>query len=453
MGILKALKTDDSPFLPYLNTGMLMDVATGAMVPGNSYWVLNGGIAPTTGIAGRGQRYKSTQAISALMGALGRYKGSEGVVIDTENSIPNENRLHQLGDPHYPVDDDNIELKDSSNMDLAATLKYIRKIAEEKMKIKKDLMVETPFINPRTGKPLQIMLPTIICVDSISRAEVFNKSDELYTKHSLGDSGLNTVYMQEGNAKTQFIRQLPGLAVRAGIYFIVTAHIGDKFELNPFAKSQKDLQYMKGSDTIKGTGSQFNFLMSLLLDSRATEVQQDSKKKCKYPASFSEPLEVSKVSNVIVRCKNNISGTIVPNMVSQHQGVLRDVSNYGFVMDENMFGLEGSKQTQNIPWLPDKKFGRTTIREMSEKDYEIHRSIEILAQMAYIRNYWSAFAAKDLEIDTKINPSAFVKAVLKGGDNFISDIVNSRGHWTYDKEDPRKYMSIFDILHLLLKHK
>ena len=45
----------------------------------------------------------------------------------------------------------------------------------------------------------------------------------------------------------------------------------------------------------------------------------------------------------------------------------------------------------------------------------------------------------------------FIDLTAKSNTIMISDILNSRGYWTYDKNNKRPYMSIFDICELLQK--
>jgi len=446
MSILDSLGLIDNVFVPYLNTGTHLDLATGVYVPGiNGEMLLNGGLGLTMGIVGRPQMYKSTKALSITSKILDRYKEVEAIVLDTEFAIPSPTRFDDLTGNGHKVSD-RVKLIDISNYDMSSFNRLIRDLVKHKIENKKDYIVDTPFLDPKTLKPLKIFIPTIVVIDSISKLGLAKES-ELYDKHDLGDSQLNMVYMQDGNAKTQFIRQIPTLAAKAGIYFVITAHIGDKFNLDPYAPTPKDLQYMKGSDSIKGTGSQFTFLTSILLESRAVKVLQDSNKECQYPTSFSTATELNQVTSVVCRCKNNVSGTQIDSVISQYQGILSGLSNYHFLRKHNNFGLDGSNLSQTCKLYPNVKLERKTVRDEITKSYELERALEILGQLCYIKNYWSSYSMRDA-VDFNIRPSVFVDKVLKGG-AAMADILNSRSHWTIDKKDPRKYMSIYDILKII----
>jgi hypothetical protein len=446
MGLFDELNVQENSFIPYLNTGTLVDIAVGGFVPGvNNTMILNGGIGMTNGVVGREQRFKSTTTISLMMGVLGRYINSDLLVNDTEFSIGTKERL--LGMADMPVDTDRIRLTDPSNYDMAGLFTEIRRIVKHKIENKKDYLVETPFINPKTLKPIMMYIPTLVMIDSWSKLYL-QTVDDLYDKASLGDSQLNMVYMKDGNAKTQFMQHLPTLAAKAGIYFILTAHVGDKFEMDAFSKSPKDLQHMNQRDTIKNVGSQFNYLTSLLLENRTVTVLQDSKKECQYPIVGCSPMELSSVKSVVNRCKNNISGTTMTHIVSQNNGIIRGLSNYELLLDNDSFGMTGNNIKKHVGIYSEPTLMRTTVRQQLRDSYELCRALEILAQLCYIQNYWSNTGTE--EVSFRVLPEKFTEMVLAKKD-VIAEILNSRGYWTYDKKDPRKYMSLYDILVLLNK--
>ena len=446
MSLFAALNTPNSTFIPLLNTGTLIDMGTGAYIPGmDGSMILNGGIGMTNGIIGREQRFKSTSASSLIMGVLGRYKDSELLFHDTEFSIGNKERLLAMAD--MPVNPESIRLTDPTNYDMASLFTAIRELVKYKIEHRKDYLVETPFLDPKTLKPIKMYIPTIVSIDSWSKLYL-QIVDSLYDQNALGDSGLNMVYMKDGNAKTQFMQHLPVLAAKAGIYFVLTAHIGDKFEMDAFSKSPKDLQHMNQKDTMKGVGSQFGYLTSLLLENRVISLLHDSKKECKYPVEESTNMELNEIKSVIARCKNNMSGAVIAQVLSQRYGILRDLTNYEFLLTNDAFGLTGNNVRKGVGILPDVSIMRTTIRKQFQESYELRRAIEILAQLCYVQNYWSVTSN---QVDFKVTPAAFTELVLSKPKDKVAEILNSRGYWTYDKTDSRKYMSLYDILAILKK--
>ena len=448
MSIFKSMNFTSSGFVPFLNTGTLLDISSGAFLPGmNNTMILNGGLSSTNGFQGRPQTYKTSIALAMAINACINYKDCEMWVHDSEYAISSKERISGMS--RRPIDHDRIRLTnpshESSNgklLDLPEVHQEIIRLANHKLKHKKDLMVEIPFLNPKTGKPYQMIIPTKAYANSVLSS---------YDKKELGDSSNNTIHMKDGNLKSQFIPHIVSLAAQASIYFVLTAHIGDKTDMNPMMKSPKILQHMKSTDKPVNVGTQFTFLMSNLVDIRkATLIQNSAKTKSRYPIEGGSPVELSKITSVISRCKNNVSGTAVEHITSQSQSLLIGVTNFDYLSQNNPSGLQGSN-TKIHPWFPEDKLANHTVRGKLRDSYELSRAIEILAQLCFIRNNWNTFNIQG--VDLGINPDKFVDDVLAGNKTMISDICNSRGYWTYDKDDPRKYMSVYDIIYMLKNDK
>lgn len=471
--IFSKLKKHDKRLF-YLNTLSQLDLATGAFLQGSSslnkkdiQFYLNGGVSPTFSIVGREQTFKSSTTLSYLSRILSIYKDSYGLVYDTEFAISDENRIISLGNElskvlsnlegssfHGNTISERIVLKDKSEFDLDGFFNIIKEIAEERIKHEKDYEVESPFINPNTNKPYRTWIPFIVVIDSLTLMQSISEL-ELYDKHQITDKETNMIFMSDGKSKTQFIRQLPLISNKAGIYFMITAHVGKKMNLNPFEKVTRDLQFMNMNDTIKGVGSQFTFLINTLIESREPKVLLDSNKKCLYPRSqHNSPVELSLLKNVVCRCKNNISGQEIPIIISQDEGLLSGLSYFHYIKEgssQNMFGLDGNNRNQKVILKDDISINRKNIREHLSQNYELFRAIEITAQLLHILSWWNVSKIPELLSIISKTANDIFKGIVGNKSIKISDILNSRSYWTYDKKDKRTYMSIFDIIKLINK--
>ena len=351
----------------YLNTNSLLDIASGEFLPGiykkKHQFHLNGGLAPLNGIIGTEQTYKSSIGLSFLSRVLSIYKDSYGLCYDSEYAIPNEHRIITLSDEiKYGHDIGNrLVLKDKSDYDMDQFFNLLKKMVLEREQHKKDLLVETPFINPKTGKPYLTVIPLVVIIDSLSLMQSA-KELTMYNEHDISAKEQNMMFMMDGKAKSQFIKQLPLMAHKGGIHFILTAHITTKVSINPFEKTKKELQFMKFNDTTRGTGKQFSALMNTLLETRSVKVLQDSKKGAYYPLTKnSSNVDLSTVDTVTCRNKNNESGSIVPFISSQKYGIQSSLGNYHYLRDEPSLNLKGAKS--KIPLKPDITFNRKQIRK------------------------------------------------------------------------------------------
>lgn len=442
MSILKKFEIKESSFIPYFNTGTPLDIANGKYVPGqDGHMVLNGGLPQTMALAGRQERFKSTETMSLIMNILGRYKDAEAIVYDTESSLQKD-RLLSMGD--RPIENGNERLQLISQTDYFTEdfVALIKKVADEKRKNAKDYTVETPLFDPVTHQPVRMMIPTFVVIDSWSKMRSKAVAETL-DKVSSSDSGTNMVNMTEGNIKTKVMGQLPYIAGSAGIYFVFTAHIGENYVLDPYAPKPKSLQHMKASDKFKNVGSDFSFLISTLLEARDARVIQTDKKECFYPDTFTSDTEYSRVGNVVCRCKNNGSGPQFSLVISQGRGVDTPLTNYDYLRTNKFYGLDGNHINHKPMIYPDVTLSRTTISKKVVDDKRLRRALEILSQLCQIQNSWSL---RDMPVPFDIKPETLADKLSNMSSYSVTDILDSRGHWTYDKKDPEPYLSLFDIL-------
>lgn len=431
----------------YINTGTLFDLATGKFRSGvNNTWVLDGGLSNCLGITGRAQTYKSGLAGSLIARAMNIHPEARALIWDTENTVSAGAERYDYFTPiEHPVSD-RITFCNATTVDLTKFYSMFKEIVDEKLAHKKDYIVESPFLDTRTGKPVKVWIPTFILVDSFSKANAA-QSAGVFENNDIDATGMNTLYLKDGMVKTRIMQDLPTRAARAGIYVIMTAHVGDKIDLDPYAPTPKQMQYMKGSDRMKNVGSGFEFLTTGLVQTIKAEVMQDSNKKCLYPDKYSTARDVNLVTTMTVRGKNNSSGNDVQYVLSQNQGLLSTVTNFNYLRNSKNYGLnvEGNNQKFSPLLLPDVNFTRNTLREVSGGSYRVRRAIELTAQLCFIQNTWSTFRMPDY-ISTPIDKFA---ELLTHNEKFgVDRVLESTGVWSTSKQE-RERLTILDVLNIL----
>lgn len=432
------------PFQPYINTGTLFDFATGKFRQGlNNKWVLDGGFSPCNGIAGRAQTFKSNLALSFLVGAMLIHRDAECYAYETENAY-HIDRFDDFSLQDCPISD-RIVFKNSTICTLSDFYEEYATLVEEKIKQKKDYIIESPFLDTKTGKALKIWRPTFVVIDSFSRARS-DKGDQQYDDNAIDSSGMNTLWLSEGNVKTRIMNDLPSKAAKAGIYVIMTAHVGNKQDLDPYNRAPKQLQYMKNMDKMKNVGSNFEFLVTSLLQTLKAEVLQDTTKNCEYPNKYSTPVDVNRVDTIVVRGKNNASGVQIPFVVSQYQGILNSVTNFLFLKGNKNFGLD--VQGNNLSFKTkfyNKDFTRKTLRDLADSDYALYRALELTTQLCFIQKVWNTYRLPDF---IHISPDKFAEKLLTSKTYTVDRVLQSTGVWTTSKQE-RERLTIFDILMIL----
>lgn len=440
-------------FFPNLNTGGLVDLSNGRFVPGvDGNHILNGGVSLLNGIMGRAQTYKSAVAGSMAVRVIENYARTTANLYETEFTMmdPTPIRYDDFVTPGYPPVSDDISLIKRTDMDISEYFAYLKELTAERQSRAKELVVESPFLNHKTGKPHTVWTPHIEIIDSWSKMSSA-KEDELMdaSKSKLDDSSNNTLYMYDGKLKTILIRLIPSMAYKHGIYFITTAHIKNVIEMNAYSHTPKQLQHIKGQGKISNVGSEYEYLLTSLIQVNNASVLAD-KNGSEYPmGEFTTDKEINLIEGIQVRGKSCPSGGGLPMVVSQYQGLLDGVTDYRFCTKEgyghNSGGMGGGEKKFYL--YPDVAVTKKNVRQLLGENYELRRAIQITAQLCYIKSFWSAHALPEW---FTVKAAALVKKLLERKDTpTMSDILNSTCIWTYEKkQDDRPYMSIFDIVKL-----
>lgn len=427
--------------LSTFNTGTLFDLATGNFLPGkNNSMILNGGIFLTNAVTGRPQMYKSGESIGYFTRVLRNYTQAEGLCYETELTLQGMKRIIELsGDLN---DTSGISSRcsylDKTQLSIEELYEMIKNMAKEKAKNKKDYIAETPFID-MDGNFIKSWIPTFIMIDSFSAA-TSSKENTLFDENNVGDSKTNMINVYDGKIKTDFCRQIPYICGSHGIYIISTAHIGNNTKLDPYTPATKDLPMMKSNDKLKNVGTQYSFLAVNMLETRKVEPLLDSKKKCLFPTDkCSSDMELQRITNVITRCKNNISGDPFDHVCSQYFGIQEYLDYYLFILENSSNLIEG-RDHQHM-FIHDQEFNRKNVRKYIDEDHTFRRALEILAHFAFVRNRYNIPEIKSMgyvEFCKKFNSSKELK----------EEMLNSTGVWKFnnDKSSNKKYMSIYDIV-------
>lgn len=465
--LLTALNFEDAPRLPYLNTDSVIDLATGKFVPGTSgEMILNGGLAPTNGVIGRPKTFKSTFLTGAMVNTVTRYKDAVGIVYDSEHAIDKERLLKQQNRFMDDLEareaymrkggqlDSQLSYMNDVICDLEGLYAKVKEIAEHKLKHKKDYVVESPFLDVVTGKPVMVWIPTLVAIDSLTMAKV-DAVERNAAKFDFSDSKNNAYSMGAGRVKSMIMGSLTSLAVRHGIYFCISAQIGDIIDMSGnYGPPPKQMQYMKQGDKLKGVSPNFGVAISNLFEVRATAPLLNSdRSETKYP--YAEGLtgmtEMTQLTAVLTSCKNNPAGCQLQPIVSQNNGPEIELTHFDYlkIYKDGLVNKDGNKAAESDPnprlaLLPDITLNR---RQAWSKlcDYKTARAAQLLCQLIWIRQNWSY---RSMPVPFDIDPLTISDALTKQS-YAVDDILNSRGYWTYDKEDPRPYLSVFDMLSII----
>ena len=448
MSLFSEMVVEEGVTTTSFQTNSLLDYATGSYVLGHDgKWYITGGLPQhIIAVVGPNGAYKSTFAAAMIMRSANIYYDADVLIDDTEDSLDKDKkRALLMGEDLYRADIENRVLwLPGSEYTLDKLYKFIYDLCMKKSARKKDFLVKSPYIDFKTGEPLEIWVPTYIFIDSLT--ELYSDAeDELINNGKKGLSDANTAMMLDGNKKTLLIRSLKTLCMKYGLIVVVTGHFDKVVQMGMFDVTPKDTTFSKQDWKTKGVGSKLKFNASLYIRTQ-TSILQDSDKEPEYGIGSGSFKDVMEVQVVVERSKTACAGTVLPFVATQSTGILNAVTNYHYLRRMNEYdGLVGNKQRHHVGLVPNITLTRNTVRELTEGSYELRRALEIAAQYCYIKNNWRT---DTLPVDFgKSANEVFDILMSDKNKGMVSDIVNSRGYWTYCKSD-RPYMDLFEIMRI-----
>lgn len=448
---------------PFLNIGCLFDIPTGSYRRGpNGEHILNGGLAPITGIGGRGNTYKSTLAHFMNLRVLDRYQSSESVVNDTEESLDFDRLLHLA---RWMPNIGGVDLSEEGRLTLTAKtvmtgnkfFDEFRDYMKERKKEAKAFQKKSPFVD-KNGEQISVFVPVIGEIDSFSQMDI-EALDKLYDAHEVGESGLNVEALKSAAAKSQMMMQLPGVTGMGGGYMILTAHVGDEHQLDPYAPPAKKLAFLKGKVKFKRVPENFTFLTNnCWYCLSATVMINQTTKAPEFPRNQNDDLkgdtDLMLITLQNLRAKSGPTGLPMEIVASQRDGVHVGLTELNYLKSKNNktggyttgWGLGGHDRSYFLELYPDVNLQRTTVRGKIDSDPKLQRALEITSELCQMKNLWH-----HLPEDLLCTPKELYEGLKAKGYDWDL-LLNTRGYWVFDDDvtdSTLPFLSTMDMLKML----
>lgn len=445
-----------------INVGALLDITTGTYIEGRyGEHILNGGLAPLTGIVGIGNNFKSTVMHFQQLVAMARMAQSTGSTYDTEVNI-HEWHLKEMIRRVFTEMGESVD--DGDVLDLARWVitdktvytgtewyEILKTFLENKRKNADKVQVDTPFWNRDRNGPMKMSLPTFTEIDSFTEFETDDVM-AMQDKNELGESGGNTIHMRQGLAKLRMLMEAPRLHAGTYNYLLMTAHIGKESTMQSAGGGREvpivKLKHLKNGDKIKGTTDKFTFITHNCWHCyNASPLINDGTKGPEYPRVDDPNVKLDTDLNTVMvrnlRSKSGISGMALTLIVSQTEGVLGSLTEFHHIKDQDRFGLEGSNVSYSLSLLPDVKLSRTTVRGKIDADAKLRRALNITSEMCQMSYLWH-----NLEEGLMCTPKELYEDLKKMGYDW-DVLLATRGWWTYDNDKhPVPFLSTMDLLRM-----
>jgi hypothetical protein len=445
---------------PMLNVGCLFDIPSGRYYPGkNGESILNGGLANFSGFVGMPNMFKTALSLYQLGCVLNRYSSSNMAANDTENTLSVERIMEHLSQFENL---ENTDLVEQGRLAFSDATVYVGNEWFEDLKSyskeRRDdpsNRLTTPFWNHREGKHLKIPSPSLVFLDSLSGLNT-EAVGAMYDKAEIGESGLNMVAMRGAAAKSQMIDQMTGVTVPGGIYALMTAHVGQEHQLDPYKPNPRRLKFLKQGEKIKKIPENFMFLVGTCYQATHLEVMLDNDKKPEFPRNAEDDLkgdtDLILITVMTLRCKTGPSGVVTQVVVSQSEGVKVGLTEYNHLKVNNYYGLSDNngnmakgKPNYRVDLLPDITLSRKTIRSKIDESSELRRALTITSEMCQMKYTWH-----HLEEGVLCTPKELYEDIKTIGYDW-SILLNTRGYWTFEEDNhPLPFLSTMDLLRMRL---
>ena len=217
-------------------------------------------------ITGRTQSFKTTISIQ-IISNIAYANGGNIIHYDAENRLVLERvkLLSKLPESWLSGDTPRYSLR-SGAIGFDTLQNDITQVYENKMR-HKDLLIKDTGVLDSTGKPIKLMPPTVIFLDSLQ--DVIGEA----TDYNIDSKNFDDNKELRGNmygaqsAKTirGFLTDILPMLKEANIIFIAIAHKTSNMSLNPFAGVKKQFQYAANDERISG-GSAVEFNASAVIN-------------------------------------------------------------------------------------------------------------------------------------------------------------------------------------------
>lgn len=436
----------------YLNIGFPWDLMTGDYVPGkDGEEILNGGLMPFTGFAGGGNMYKSTLAHSQMLTALARYPESRGMSYDTEPPSCSYRRFGMLLNKITQAITINelkprLLLTDITKMLGNEWFSQMQKFRDEKIKNRKSLLRKTPMILS-DGSQLEELVPHIAEVDSLSMMSL-EATMKILEENELGEGGANIEAMKTQGAKTQMLMQIPQMSTEAGIFFIMTAHTGKQYQLDPRTPPSKQMQFLKQDVKLKNVPEKFTFLPNnLYFANSCTVLLNKTTKTPEFPRNQDDDMsgdtDLMCVTVTNLRGKGGPTGVPMELVVSQSEGFLPNLTALRYLKANEGFGIGGNDRNYFLELYPNTNLSRTTVRGKIDADERLRRAMHFTAELCQMYNYWH-----DSRRDILMTPSELYEKINALGYDW-DELLDTRSYWVFDgSKDPKNFLSTKDLIRM-----
>lgn len=465
-GFLNSDSKEQAPVVrPRPQIGLGLDIIHGEMARGlKGDIIINGGMPNLAGGTGIGNVGKTGLALAIWAIIHHRYTNATSRIMDAELTL-GLGRIQTTWMHHgkhygknlldwmdFENDPDKFVFADRTSISCSDHHNSIRKAAKERVSDKKAL-VDTPF-RDRDGKAMKYYAPHFELVDSFS-AYTPDQVEMTRDKNEAGDSGRNMEAMSNARIKTQMLSELLVDTAKAGVYYYMTAHLGEQHTLDPYKPPKEKLAALQKGLKMKDVPEKTTFYPGIFWWSYSSKALLAADGKPLFPdpdndfQNEKKSVDLQEVLLVPLRNKAGTTGEFKSIIMSQTRGIIESLTEFYNCLQHNRFGIMGKDGNPNnlihfyMELYPDCPLTRQKIEIKAAEDKRLHNAIVLTSMMLDVFKFWSFIPSH-----WKCSPADLYKDIKDKGYDW-NELLDCRLYWTYDHyTNPVHGISIIDLLRM-----
>jgi len=446
---------------PMWNIGALFDIQTGKYYKGkHGESILCGGLNHFTGVAGLPNMFKTVISLFQLGSVMNRVSLAIMMAHDSENTLSPgriQNVFRQFPELFGTdlVDGGRLLFTDATVYNGNEWWNVMREYANDRRN-DKSILVTTPFVDENTGELIKVPSPTLSFLDSLSGLQTEGIMN-MYEKADVGHKDLNMVAMKGAGAKSQLIDQVTGVTGGSGLHILMTAHVGQEYQLDMYKPNIKRLKFLKGDLKLKKVPENFSFLTANCWYCVSLMPMLDADKAPEFPRDDEDDLkgdtDLICINLVNLRGKSGPSGIPFEVVVSQSEGLKPELTEFVYCKGYEYYGISDKdgnkakgKPNYRLDLYPQQNLTRKTTRRLLETDPRLQRAMNITAELCMMRNLWH-----DLPEGLLCTPKELYDDIVAAGYDWDL-LLDTRGFWLPLEEKGTyadiPFLSTMDLLNM-----
>jgi hypothetical protein len=203
--------------------------------------------------------------------------------------------------------------------------------------------------------------PTVILLDSLALMAPDTVEEGQEMKGQMSATAI-------AKANTQLFKRIVGPMMDTNIVLIVINHITDKVDINPMAKTQAQVNFLKQDESLPGGKAPIylsNYLFKLVTSKKLTADKEFGIK------GFEVNLE-------LIKSRSAAAGLAITLIFDQDRGFNNVISNFCFLKDQKL--LKGGGKGYFFDVAPDVKFSQKTFQSVYESNPEFAEKFDELVR-------------------------------------------------------------------------